>query len=108
MDTSGLTSVNTPAEMSTWLAENCLTPIQPGMSGTDFGVIMQKMLSLTGATDAQIAAYLQSLPGYVGDGSRLLADDLTWRDAGVPFLTGPVPALTSASSSLPGAESVAQ
>jgi len=100
MDTSGLTSVTTPAEMITWLAANCITPIQPVMTGNDFGVIIEKVISLGGggSSDAQIAAYLKSLPGYVGDGSKFLADDLTWRSSLVSVLTEPVPTLTDSSA----------
>lgn len=46
MDLSGLTSVTTKAEMLAWLSANCETPIQPPMTGSDIGTIMQKMLSL--------------------------------------------------------------
>jgi hypothetical protein len=49
MDLSGLTSVNTAPEMLTWLAENCLTPIEPVMTGTDFGIIMAKIIGVSGA-----------------------------------------------------------
>ncbi|MCR8560442.1 hypothetical protein KXD93_22500 [Mucilaginibacter sp. BJC16-A38] len=48
MDLSGLTAVTTPAEMIAWLAANCLTPIRPVMTGSDFGTIMQKIVSLSG------------------------------------------------------------
>lgn len=78
MDISGLSSVTTAAEMVTWLTDNCVTPIRPAMSGEDFAAIIQKVIEVAdGTTD--IGAYLKSLPGYVGDGSKVLSDDLTWR-----------------------------
>jgi hypothetical protein len=46
MNLSGLTSVNTVSDMLTWLAGNCLTPIRPVMTGTDFGIIMQKLITV--------------------------------------------------------------
>jgi len=79
MDISGLSSVTTAAEMQTWLTENCVTPIRPAMSGEDFGAIMQKIIDVGGGGTPDFSSYLTSLPGYVGDGSKILSDDLTWR-----------------------------
>lgn len=36
--------------MLTWLAQNCLTPINPVMTGSDLGTILQKIISLSGVT----------------------------------------------------------
>jgi hypothetical protein len=47
MDISGLTSVTTASGMLTWLAQNCLTPISPVMTGTDLGTILQKIINVT-------------------------------------------------------------
>lgn len=52
MDTSGLSSVTTSQEMLDWLAANCISPIKPVMSGTDFGVIMEKVIQVTGGSGA--------------------------------------------------------
>jgi hypothetical protein len=96
MDISGLSTVQTASDMLTWLAQNCITPINPVMTGSDFGSIMAKIIEVSGGgtvPDQQIVAYLQGLPGYVGDGSTFLTDDLTWRSTGVIFLTSPVPGL---------------
>ena len=79
MDISGLSSVTTAAEMLTWLTANCITPIRPAMSGEDFSAIMQKIIEVGGGGSVDFSAYLTSLPGYVGDGSKVLSDDLTWR-----------------------------
>lgn len=90
MDISGLASVTTAAEMLTWLTENCITPISPAMSGSDFGAIMQKIVDVTSGT-ADISTFLKSLPGYVGDGSQMLGDDLQWHPAPpVATLVAPV------------------
>jgi hypothetical protein len=50
MDISGLNSITTSSEMLTWLAQHCLTPIDPVMTGSDLGTILQKIISLSGVT----------------------------------------------------------
>src|SRR4051812_45786210 len=46
MNLSNLTSVTTAAEMQTWLAQNCLTPIRPTITGSNLGTILQKIISV--------------------------------------------------------------
>jgi hypothetical protein len=46
MDLSGLTAVDTPAEMIAWLEDNCVTPIRPNMNGGDFGTIINKVIAV--------------------------------------------------------------
>jgi hypothetical protein len=53
MDLSGLTSVTTKTEMLAWLASNLITPVSPAISGSDLGIIMQKLLQVTEGTDAE-------------------------------------------------------
>jgi hypothetical protein len=48
MDLSGLAAVTTAAEMKAWLSANCLSPISPVMTGTDLGIIIQKIIDVTG------------------------------------------------------------
>jgi hypothetical protein len=50
MNLSTLQSVTTASEMQTWLAQNCLTPINPVMTGTDLGTILQKIISVNALT----------------------------------------------------------
>lgn len=65
MDLSGLTSVTTAAEMQTWLSANCPSPISPVMTGTDFGVIMQKIIDVTGGGGAAPAQATETSLGII-------------------------------------------
>src|SRR5947208_2216381 len=56
MDLSGLTAVTTAAEMQTWLSANCLSPISPVMTGTDFGIMMRKIIDVAVDADTTITA----------------------------------------------------
>jgi hypothetical protein len=47
MNLSGLTAVTTAAEMKAWLSANCLSPISPVMTGSDLGIIIQKVMDVT-------------------------------------------------------------
>jgi len=64
MDISGLDSVTTAAEMLTWLSENCITPIQPAMSGADFGAILQKVLEVSGGTGSGLVDFNNQTASY--------------------------------------------
>jgi len=89
MDITGLDTITTASEMLIWLADNCITPINPAMSGSDFGAIMQKIVEVTSGA-ADISLYLKSLQGYVGDGTQMLCDDLKWHPAiPLPILDAP-------------------
>jgi hypothetical protein len=57
MDLSGLTSVTTKTEMLAWLASNLITPVSPAISGSDLGIIMQKLLQIAEGTDAELVLF---------------------------------------------------
>ncbi|MBS1520288.1 MAG: hypothetical protein JST50_04790 [Bacteroidetes bacterium] len=71
MDLSGLTAVTTAAEMQTWLSANCLSPISPVMTGTDFGVIMQKIIDVSASAITGESNGITLVGGSLGLGGAL-------------------------------------
>jgi hypothetical protein len=69
MDLSGLSSITTSSEMQSWLAQHCLTPIRPVMTGSNLGTILQKIIS-TGVTSVNGQSGAISLASDdIGEGS---------------------------------------
>ncbi|MBS1520287.1 MAG: hypothetical protein JST50_04785 [Bacteroidetes bacterium] len=77
MDLSGLTAVTTASEMKAWLSANCLSPISPVMTGTDLGVIMQKVIDVTEAGSIGAAGNGLTLNGSEVDLGGTLDQDTT-------------------------------
>ena len=65
MDLSGLTAVTTAAEMKAWLAANCLSPISPVMSGSDLGIIIEKVMDAVSESSYTPAQATETAPGIV-------------------------------------------
>ncbi|QEM10596.1 hypothetical protein [Mucilaginibacter rubeus] len=51
MDLNGLSSITNQSEMQDWLAENLVTPVTPAITASDLGLIMQRMVEVSGGGD---------------------------------------------------------
>ncbi|MDN5289016.1 MAG: hypothetical protein JWR38_5290 [Mucilaginibacter sp.] len=60
MDLSGLSSITTIPALTTWLHQNCLTPIRPAMTGSDIGTILQKVVTIAGGGNYYVGRYTSS------------------------------------------------